>query len=244
MKVDYSSLYHKLGRLLETAPQFSNCQACIEPSALHWLGRVHAIVNATYAGMGMDVVAVRMAMDNMRSAAWASAVTEVFQIMYRALAHCELRMPPGSAGEFVPVGNSFDAFSALSKIFSKAIKDVMIVDPYLDQSVLIDFAVAIPENVSIRLLADENDHKATLGPAAQRWISQYGSKRPLSVKLAPRRSLHDRAIFIDLTEAWTLTQSLKDFAKRAPAEIVRADSIAALKLQAYEEIWLAATTLV
>jgi hypothetical protein len=37
---------------------------------------------------------------------------------------------------------------------------------------------------------------------------------------------------------------MKDFAKRAAAEIVRADSIAALKLQAYEEIWAAATTLV
>jgi hypothetical protein len=183
-------------------------------------------------------------MDQMQRAAWQSGVTTVFQIVYRALAHCELRLPPGSAGEFIPVGNSFDAFAALSKIFEKATSDVMIVDPYMDQSVLTDFGIAIPENVAVRLLADENDHKATLGPAAQRWVNQYGVVRPLSVRLAPRRSLHDRAIFIDRNEAWTLTQSLKDFAKRAPAEIVRADSIAALKVQAYEEIWTAATVLV
>jgi len=40
--------------------------------------------------------------------------------------------------------------------------------------------------------------------------------------------------------AWILTQSLKDFAKRAPAEIVRADDTAALKIDAYEAIWASA----
>jgi hypothetical protein len=37
---------------------------------------------------------------------------------------------------------------------------------------------------------------------------------------------------------------LKDFAKRAPAEIVRADSIAALKVDAYEHIWASAKSIV
>jgi hypothetical protein len=49
--------------------------------------------------------------------------------------------------------------------------------------------------------------------------------------------LHDRAIFIDSTNAWLLTQSLKDFAKRSPAEIVRANDTATLKIAAYEAIW-------
>jgi hypothetical protein len=243
VKVDYSSLYHQLGRLLETAPDLSSYQACVAPAAMQWLGRAHATVNAAYVGSGIDAIAFKMAVDRLASAAWASGVTEIFQILYRALAHCELRLPPGAAGAFVPVGNSFDAFTALAKIFVTASADVMIVDPYLDHSVLTDFAAAVPEGVALRLLADENDHKATLGPAAQRWASQYGANRPLSVRLAPRRTLHDRAIFIDRRDAWTLTQSLKDFAKRAPAEIVRADSIAALKLEAYEALWASATVL-
>ena len=87
------------------------------------------------------------------------------------------------------------------------------------------------------MLADTNDFKATLKPAAEKWVAQYGLSRPLSVRLALPKTLHDRAIFIDKREAWTLTQSLKDFAKRAPAEIVRADSITALKIEAYEAIW-------
>ena len=101
----------------------------------------------------------------------------------------------------------------------------------------------VPEGVPLRLLADANDHKATLQPAAQKWITQYGTNRPLSVRLAPAKSLHDRAIFINRHEAWTITQSLKDLAKRAPAEIVRVDTIAALKLDAYEAIWAAASVI-
>lgn len=150
-------------------------------------------------------------------------------------------MPVGSAGSFVPVGNSFDAYAAPSKIFASATFDVMIVDPYMDQTVLTDFALAVPEGMPFRLLADENDHKATLRPAAQKWMEQHGTRRPLSVRLAPAKSLHDRAIFVDHRDAWTISQSIRDLAKRSPAEIIRADSIASLKIDAYDVIWASAS---
>lgn len=237
MTPDYVKLYHQLGRLLESPPDLSTYQTCSQPVALQWLGRSHAIVKAVNVGGGFDAISFTTAVDHLRTAAWESAVQQIFQIMYRAMGHCELHLPAGSAGSFVPVGNSFDAFTALTKIFECATVDVMIVDPYMDQSALVEFGLAVPEGVQLRLLADTNDHKATLKPAAEKWIAQYGSIRPLSVRLAPAKSLHDRAIFVDRKEAWTITQSLKDFAKRAPAEIVRADSIAALKVDAYEQIW-------
>lgn len=243
MTTEYATLYQQLGRLLETPPDLSTYQACVQPAALQWLGRGHALVKAVNVGAGFDAISFSTAVDNMRTAGWSSGVQQVFQILYRALGHCELHLPAGSAGAFVPVGNSFDAFSALSKIFVAAKVDVMIVDPYMDEAALVEFGLAVPEGVSLRLLADTNDHKATLRPAAEKWITQYGTSRPLSVRLAPAKSLHDRAIFIDRREAWTLTQSLKDFAKRAPAEIVRADSIAALKVDAYEGIWATSSVL-
>jgi hypothetical protein len=62
----------------------------------------------------------------------------------------------------------------------------------------------------------------------------------LAVRLAAPRSLHDRAIFIDGRVAWTLTQSLKDLASRSPAEIIRSDDTAGLKIPAYESVWAAA----
>ena len=64
------------------------------------------------------------------------------------------------------------------------------------------------------------------------------------VRLAPSKTLHDRAILIDRITAWTLTQSLKDFAKRSPAEIVRADDTAILKIAAYENLWTSAQIIV
>ena len=200
-------------------------------------------MKAVNVGAGFDAVSYASAVDALRTGAWQGAVTQIFQILYRALGHCELQLPAGSAGSFVPVGSSFDAFAALSKILAAATSDVLIVDPYLDEAVLTDFGLAVPESVPLRLLADANDYKATLRPAALRWRSQYGASRPLDVRLAPARSLHDRAIFLNRREAWTITQSLKDFAKRAPAEIVRADSIAELKVAAYESIWSTATPL-
>jgi hypothetical protein len=242
MATDYNMLYQQLGRLLESPPDLSTYQACAQPAALQWLGRGHALVQAV--SVGIDHISFSSAVDKMRTGAWHSGVQQVFQLLYRALSHCELHLPAGSAGSFVPVGNSFDAFAALSKIFSTATTDIMIVDPYMDQAALVEFGLTVPEGVPLRLLADRNDHKATLHPAAEKWVTQYSTHRPLSVRLAPPKSLHDRAIFINRNEAWTITQSLKDFAKRAPAEIVRVDSIATLKLEAYEAIWATAEVLI
>ncbi len=53
-----------------------------------------------------------------------------------------------------------------------------------------------------------------LEPAARRWIQQYGAARPLKVRLAPKKALHDRSIFVDGTVVWTLTQSFNAFANR------------------------------
>lgn len=242
MAKDYVMLYHQIGRLLETPPNLSTSQQCVQPAALQWFGKGHALVEAV--GVGIDAIKFSTAMDGMRRTAWHSAVQEIFQILYRALGHCEFNLPPGSGGTFVPAGNSFDAFTAVTKILSKATNDVMVVDPYLDHSALTEFGLAVPEGVTLRLLADEDSYKSTLKPAAGKWIEQYGDTRPLNVRLAASRLLHDRAIFIDGQEVWTITQSLKDFAKRAHAEIVRVDSTASLKVTAYESIWAAATVLI
>ena len=162
---------------------------------------------------------------------------------YKALAIAEQSAPQSAQGAFVPVGNSFDAFAAIARILGAAKSDVLIVDPYMDDSVLTDFATSVPETIPLRLLSDHATSKPSLVPASTRWSTQY-SNRPLQVRLAPARALHDRAIFIDGTQAWTVTQSLKDLAKRSPAEIVRADDTAVLKIAAYEQIWNTARVLV
>ena len=241
---DYASLYTQLGRLLEVAPSTTDTSAFRTAEGLHWLGRAHALVAKAGVASGMDAIAFTTAMRSLKDGVYGNGLTEIFQILYRALAHCELGAPAPMSGSFIAVGNSFDAYSALSKILKLAKRDVMIIDPYMDETALTEFGVAVSDGVSLRLLADEATCKPTFAPAAQRWVAQYGVNRPVEARVSAPKTLHDRAIFVDGDKAWTLTQSLKDFAKRSPAEIVRADDIASLKIAAYEQIWTSARTVI
>lgn len=114
----------------------------------------------------------------------------------------------------------------------------------MDEKALTDFAPLAPAGVIVRLLADQQHRKPSLIPAQQRWVAQYGAARPLEVRLAPARTLHDRLIIIDDTRTWVLTQSLNAFAARSPASLVRVDDgTSELKISAYEAVWAAAEPL-
>jgi hypothetical protein len=231
---DWQSLYIHIGRLLETAPDMSTSEVLKSPQILQWIGRAQALVDQCKVGgtsFDFDLAVAKFPYTN-----WRVGVQEVFTILYRVLGHCELRVPAGLSGTFVPIGNQFDAFAAVAKICRSASKDVFIVDPYLDEAVLTDFGAAVPEGILLRLLTDSATVKPGLAPAAQRWVKQYSTTRPLAVRLAKARTLHDRVIFIDGIAAWTITQSLKDLAKRSPAEIIRTDDVANLKIPAYQDI--------
>jgi integrase len=162
----------------------------------------------------------------------------------RATAQARLEQqltPVAGEGHFIGAGDVLDAYTAMGKVLGTAKVDVLIVDPYMDEKAVTDFAPLVSQGVTIRLLADAQGGKPTLGPAAKRWATQYGSAHPLEVRVAAARSLHDRLIVIDEQEAWILTQSLKDFAARSPASIVRVDrQIAEMKIAAYEALWLGA----
>ncbi len=248
MASDPETLYRQLGRLIENMPDLT--QYPLSQDVHMWIARAFALVKNVnnLADPAIFTVAAKTLGETGRSDfeynQRINAAHEITAIIYRAFAIAEANAPQGTSGAFIPVGNSFDAFSALSKLFKTAINEVLIVDPYMDETALSEFGIAVPEGITLRLLSDQADHKPTLEPAAKKWVAQYGSSRPLAVRLAAPKTLHDRAIFIDQKTAWTLTQSLKDFAKRSPAEIVRADDIAALKISAYESIWQTASAIV
>jgi hypothetical protein len=173
-----------------------------------------------------------------------SRAREVLAILYRAWAVAQLSAPAAVQGAFIPAGNAFDAMVAVGKVLQTTTKDVLLVDPYMDEKALTDFAVQAPAAVTIRLLADHGAHKPSLKPAVKRWVAQHGATRPLEARLAPTRTLHDRLIAVDGSGVWILTQSLNAFAARSPATIVRVDpDTAALKIVAYAAIWQRATTL-
>jgi hypothetical protein len=144
----------------------------------------------------------------------------------------------------IPVGASFTAVNALAKIFATATASVLIVDPYAAANLLADFALLVPERVRVMVLADKAHAKPALLPAAKAWAQQYGQARPLEVRLAPEKSLHDRLIIVDDRDAWIVGQSFNALAKRAPTSMVRADpETASMKAAAFRSIWMTADPL-
>lgn len=233
--------YRDLAQLLETMPEL-DYKTAQTTEVIQWLGRAYALVDET--NNGMDSISMKTAVNRLRTGAWESGVHEIKAIVYRAWGIAERKVPPGVAGAFIPAGGDFDAFAAVSKVFQTATRDLMIIDAYLDQVILTDFASSAAERVQLRLLTDEATMKPTLQPAAERWIKQHGANRPLTVRIAPSRSLHDRAFFVDGSTVWLVSQSLKDLAARAHATIAKADQeVTAAKLAAYEAIWASARPL-
>jgi hypothetical protein len=211
-----------------------------------WLARAVALVEEL--GDSTDADKLRRYADNMIAMkndleAQAGLAKLVAGILYRALARAELRAPSTVQGTFIPAGSPLEAFAAVGKALEGATQDVMFIDPYSDAKLLTDFAAQVPEGIKIRVLSDELHHKPTLKPAVERWIAQYGGKRPLEARFATT-ALHDRLVLVDRSAAWMSGQSFKDLAVKSPTSIIRVDpETAALKIAAYENMWMQAKPL-
>jgi hypothetical protein len=231
-------IYTELGGLVEVIPDLTSTGQGAE--TLQWLGRAYALVNQI--GIATDRQSFASAMDMLAGEpdrfVADKAAGVVRSIVYRCLAMAESQAPPGVRGSYIPAGNAFDAMTAVGKVLRPATSSAMIIDPYMDEKALTDFGALLSEGIQLNLLSDAGTIKPTLKPASERWLVQYGASRPLEIKLAPARALHDRLVIIDNQTVWILTRSLNAFATRAPAAIVRVDrETAQLKIAAYGDIW-------
>jgi hypothetical protein len=229
--LDAQELYVRLGRLIAEMPNFyvSNFET------MKWLSQAIALLELT--GALDDIVRLNDAADHVAEHPniYAKAIPP---IMYRALARAELKAPASVSGKFIPAGNALDAMAAVGKVLKEAKQQALIVDPYMDETLLNDFAVMLQDGISLRLLSDSHSVKPSLKPAVQRWSTQHGARRPIEARNTPPRALHDRLIIVDDSRTWTLTQSFKDLAARSPASIILVDAdIAALKIPAYAALW-------
>jgi hypothetical protein len=237
MKAD--ALYAQLGRLIAAAPDLKaqtskGSYPPLTSDQMLWLGRAQTLVAETF-GMSGDVEFQSMMQQFGRYRPWTA--DEVMRILYRALAAVEMELPAPATGAFIPAGNTFDALRAVQRVFEMATKDIFIVDPYLDEKILTEFAILAPSKVAFRLLTDSGSFKSSLIPAIKHFKKQYGAERPLIVRAATAKSLHDRIVVIDGQRAWTVGQSFNALATRSPTSFVEVDQdTAVLKLSAYQDI--------
>lgn len=233
-------LYHHVALLLETMPAYVDGQ----PEALEhqrWQARALAALELDGVASMRDAAEFRHYMDSARRGFRTTSGDRLRQSLGNLMARCELRLPAEQRGAFIAVGDNFSAFATLTAVISDAKKDLFVVDPYLSHDAINRFIVASPQGVGIRLLRDGEGRQQALTPALlaamEAWNMQFAD-RPLEIRSAPARSLHDRAIFVDRTSAFTVSQSLKDIAARSPALVHRVTpELAGEKIDAYEHIW-------
>jgi hypothetical protein len=233
------ALYHLLTRLRDEMP--SPVELGTAPAS-KWMGRALALVEAVDGSL-MELVTLRGYFDHVnRNPPTKQTANMITQVIDTVIAKVELRLPAEQQGAFIPAGGVFDGYQAVSKAVIAAKKDVFFIDPYGDETLIFDFVPLAPEGLPVFVMSDEEYAKPSLKPAAERWIAQWKLKRPLEVRLAPARSLHDRLIIIDSNTAWVVGQSFKDLAKRAHSSLVRMDpDSAALKIKAHIAMWQTAT---
>lgn len=236
--IDPSEGLARIRALIQTVPNFSARQAndLSTPQVLKWMGDVGAVVRAT------RIIAFEVAIDSaLRQLARSRddrALEGVLVVLHRVMAELELKVPASQQGSFIAAGGKLDGYAAISRVLGSAQKCLLVVDPYMDGVALTDFFPSAKEGIALSLLVDEADVKPTLEPAAKHWYKQFGDDRPLEIRLAQSRSLHDRLIIVDQETAWSLTQSFKDFANRAHGSILKADpETTALKIEAYTAMW-------
>lgn len=238
-KMNAAESYARLRHLVEESvaiPTSANIYSDLQV----WAGKIYAVLMES--GMGMQAAQVSAATSLLTMAGEGETYIKIRGFLMQCLAIAELKAPASDQGAFIATGNAFDAFAAVGKVLGTARKSVRIVDPYMDEKALTDFAILAPATIDIELLADSFTPKASLPPAVRRWKLQYAQSRSLDARMSAPRALHDRLIIIDSMVVHTVTQSLADMAGRSPASITRDDTgMAALKVEAYEAIWLAAT---
>lgn len=103
-------------------------------------------------------------------------------------------------------GQVFDAYALISKIICSAKKSIVLIDNYVDESVLVNLSKR-RDKVSITLLTKTISKQLQLD--VQKANAQYP---PIQVKLFGQS--HDRFLIIDQTEIYHLGASLKDLGKK------------------------------
>lgn len=237
------SLYLQLLHLAETAPDITRDTTT---DTRLWLAQVRAAIRQTEDTSNIATFEAALAMYSRPGGLTGGYGMEILQCLYNAVAFVGRNAPASMRGAFVPAGSAHDAIAAVGKILREAKQSVLLVDPYADASILERYALFAADGVAIEVLTDKADVKVTLKPAAEAWVKQYGTSRPLSVRLGAAKALHDRLIILDETVAYTVGQSFNALAARAPTSINRIidAETARRKIEAHRQIWGAGTVLV
>ena len=108
-------------------------------------------------------------------------------------------------GVFVK-GQIFDAYIALQNLIKKAQKEIILIDNYIDLTILERFA---KKNIGVKVII----YTRTDTPVTKLDETQFNAQYP-SLTLKHTNNMHDRFLIIDRTEIYHIGASLKDLGKK------------------------------
>lgn len=127
---------------------------------------------------------------------------EKFEQIFNAIENKEVKQNQGIFFN----GEIFDAYVFVSDIIKKAEKSIILIDNYIDESVLTIFAKNT-NNIKIEIYTKNIDEKLKLD--VKKYNEQYGN-----IKLKKFNDSHDRFLIIDEKEVYHFGASLKDLGKK------------------------------
>lgn len=193
MAIEPEALYLQLVHLVSEIPDLE-AEDPITPDTYRWLAAAPVLLRAARIG-GPDMATFIVSSDHLKGPLRESNAHKIRAIVHRALALAEAAAPAAYRGSFIPVGAAFTSLQMVGKVLAEAAREVLFIDAYMDASVLTDFAPMAPAQARVLLLFDPFYTKPdTLLPAAKRWSTQFGTSRPLEVRLSAERALHDRLL--------------------------------------------------
>ena len=227
-------LLAQLRSLIERAPDLEQYSPTSRDHMV-WLAQGHALVSRWNT---LEAISFQSSSDFLSmSATRQMNIGKIFGILHRAIADLELQVPSEMEVNF-GAGDVYDFFKALNKVIASAEQSLLIVDPYLDETVFDHYLNSRHEDVHVRLLVNKKAEQ--LLPASQKYNAQFGDV----VEIRKSKVLHDRVIFVDGYVCWLIGQSVKDAAKAKPTYLVQLPpDVVPAKLENYEEIWSNANAL-
>jgi phage regulator Rha-like protein len=147
-----------------------------------------------------------------------------FDKLFNALESNELKPKQGIFFD----GQIFDAYNFVSELFRRAQKSILIIDNYVDDSVLFHLTAAA-KGVRVRILTKSISDKLALD--TKKFSSQY-----FQIEVKVFTLAHDRFIIIDDKDVYHFGASLKDLGKKwfAFSKLEKSDMELLIRLKSIE----------
>jgi len=136
------------------------------------------------------------------------------------------------------IGRGPDAYIVMRRLLGTATHDALLVEPEATAKILTDYAILAPEQMTVRLLADEARYKPSLMGGVQRWQQRFGDSRKLMVRLASANTLYEQILLLDGERGWVSGAPFSHLARKTNTTLVRMrPEEEARKIAVYAELW-------